>query len=182
MMGPSLRIVQCQEALQRLLGLSDSQIAEILQKKPKRMAIDLETRNETADRFRRLVLNEQQIAKVVAVEKVLDNRDAAAVWIGLGLMRETRWPGNALCVNYPAATYASYPFASSELALTPSQAQRFEQLRQQRDKAAEDLRRQVLTEEQKKRLAAFEADVQIASEAIELGLIATPTKGEILCH
>ncbi len=45
-----------------------------------------------------------------------------------------------------------------------------------------DLALAVLDEAQKAKLAAFETGLQLAREAIELGLIPKPVMGEILCH
>jgi hypothetical protein len=40
----------------------------------------------------------------------------------------------------------------------------------------------ILDDAQKAKLAAFETDLELASQAIELGLIPIPLKGEVLCH
>jgi hypothetical protein len=45
-----------------------------------------------------------------------------------------------------------------------------------------DLALAVLSATQKAKLAAFEIKLQLASEAIELGLIHAPGKGEVLCQ
>jgi len=45
-----------------------------------------------------------------------------------------------------------------------------------------DLILAVLNDAQRTKITAFESDLQLASEAIELGLIPRPLKGEVLCH
>ncbi len=45
-----------------------------------------------------------------------------------------------------------------------------------------DLALAVLDEAQRAKVAAFETALQLASEAIDLGLIPDTTKGEVLCH
>lgn len=45
-----------------------------------------------------------------------------------------------------------------------------------------DLLLAVLDDGQKAKLSAFETALQVASEAIDLGLIPYPLKGEVLCH
>ena len=148
------------EALTRTLGLSDFQLS----------------------RANGIALDDSQRRKLAAIREVLDRRDAAAFSVAFGLIDETRWPGVSLCTYYPVRAYA-YP---REIGLSETQAQRLEQMKEAAQakglKIRHDSALAVLDGAQRANLAAFESALELASEAIELKLIATPEKGEIRCH
>ena len=138
-----------------------------------------------ADSLRDRVLDRSQQAKLAAIENVLNRYHAASEAIVLGLISVRQWPGAPLCY-YPIRTFAS------EFGLSDSQVRRFEQLEQSaRDllvgKQAADARPRrdlavaILDDGQRAKLAEFETALQVLNEAIELGLIPDPPKGELLC-
>jgi hypothetical protein len=107
----------------------------------------------------------------MAIEKVLDRSEAASLAIVQGLISAQQWPGRSLCY-YPIGAYAS------EFHLSDSQVELLERLRQ----AAEigprrDLALAVLDDAQKALFAEFETALELAREAIELGLIPGPAEG-----
>ena len=148
------------DALKQALGLSDAQLSQLQQKRP-------------------TGLDDSQRAKLAEIKKVWDRWDAAALAIEFGLIDEKQWTGGALCDFYPIRSYAY----AKELGLSDAQAQQLEQLRQASgSRPRRDAARAVLDETQRAKLGELENQLQLASEAIDLRLIAAPARGEILCH
>jgi hypothetical protein len=180
-------------ALKSALGLSDTQVSQLQHLPPPatqktapvrpgavaiysprpRMPIQ-SAANEDALR----ILDDSQRDKLAAIDKLLDRWDEAAVTVGLGLIEEKQWPGGVVCVIYPLRAYTSLAYAS-ELGLTPSQVDQFERMQ---SRPPHDLALAVLDDPQRAKIAALEATLQAASEAIELKLIPAPQRGEPLCH
>ena len=127
-------------------------------------------------------LDDSQRRKLAAIREVLDRWDAAGFAVAFGLIDKNRWPGGTLCAFYPVHAYGY----AKELGLSDTQAQRLEQMReaaQAKDvKPRRDLALAVLDDAQRANLAAFESALELASDAVELKLIAAPAKGEPLCH
>jgi hypothetical protein len=152
------------DALKQALGLSDAQVSQLQQRTP-------------------LVLDDAQRAKLPAIQKVWDRWDAVAFAIQLGLIDEKLWPGGS-------ATLCFYPIRASayatELGLSESQLRQLDQLKEAaratHSRPPRDLALAVLDETQRGKVTAFETALQVANEAIELGLIPRPMHGEVLCH
>lgn len=112
------------------------------------------------------VLSEPQCAKLAEIRSVLDRRNDAEAVIGLGLIAEGDWPGTGLCVFDPAGlteTQSREPGEARRAGLRP------------------ELARSILNPLQRAKLAEFERRLQLAREAVQVGLILRPG-GEPLCH
>ena len=152
------------EALNQALGLSDAQMSQLQQRSKGLAATGM--------------LDDSQRAKLAEIRKVLDRWDAAAFAVELGLITNEQWPGGCLC----ASRVRGNPY-STELGITDAQAQQIERILESVN--AKERREPVLAvfdEAQRAKLAAFEAGMQRAREAIQLGLIPRVPKGECLCH
>jgi hypothetical protein len=80
-----------------------------------------------------------------------------------------------------------YPIRQDETKLGLSEAQlaRLERLRlAELQKQSEDVAvtLDVLDDTQKIKLAAFEGDLRLLNEAMDIGLLTRPVKGEVLCN
>ncbi len=151
------------DALKQALGLRDEQLSQLQEKRP-------------------VTLDDSQRAKLVEIRRVFDRWDAAAMTIEFGLIDQEQWPGGTLCDFYPIRAYAF----TAELGLSDGQSRQLEELKETTRAAGakppHGAARTVLDEAQRAKLAAFEGELQLASEAIALGLIPRPARGEILCH
>lgn len=140
------------QALKQFLGLSDADLS--------RLQAGRSLLGGTLTDFQRRQLN--------AAAGVL--REA---WVyqavSLGLIDAHLWPGNILCYD---------EMSSLGLQLSAGQLEKLMRLRNQ----PKALRLAVLTDSQLKRIASFEAQLELVSEAIDLGLIAKPSRAEPLCH
>jgi hypothetical protein len=178
------------EALQQALALSDPQISQLRQQSPAPIPTDRQTTRSASRRAgnfgqftpqqwdssrRDRILDSSQQAKLVTIAKVLDRYELAALAITAGLIDAQEWPGATLCF-YPISVSAA------ALALRDSQVQDLERLRQATPKPPRDEALAVLDDSQRANLAAFQTALQLARQAIELGLLPDPPKGEILCH
>jgi hypothetical protein len=181
-------------ALQRTLGLSDIQLAKLLEPKaapvrtPGTGDIVWSSRPGAAsisaapsgDPVQIALLDDRQRSQLAELRKVLGRYDAAALATGLGLIDRKLWPGD-LCDFYPIGAYS---FAD-ELALTESQRQALTRLKRAAQAAGarppHEQALAILNEAQRTQIEAFERDLRVAGEAIALRLIAAPG-GEILCH
>jgi hypothetical protein len=190
------------DEIKAALGLADSQLAQLQQKPaapvprpapggnsaptpiyppapmgglPGRMMQPAQ--NEAALR----VLDDSQRAKLAEIRKVLDRWDAAAFEVGIGLIADEEWPGGGcLCAFYSQVRAYRY---STELGITDAQAQQLDRITQ--SVKAKDRREPALAvfnDAQRARLRTFEAGIELAREAMELGLIPRMPKGECLCH
>jgi hypothetical protein len=151
------------EALKQALGLSDAQLSQLQQRRP-------------------TALDDSQRTSLAAIRKVLDRWDAADLALGVGLIDEKLWPAGMLC---PFSSVRAYAYAK-ELGLSDAQVAQLDQLgqtaRATHTVPPRDLALAVLDDTQKVKLAEFETALQVANEAIELGLILKRGRPEVLCH
>jgi len=140
---------------------------------------------QARDALRAQMLDGDQREKLALIEKVLERSDMASLGIVLGLIDVHQWPGRALC-------YGTIRSDSSQLDLSDFQVQQFERLQrlaQEHSKPGtpgrppRDVALSVLDDVQKAKLAAFEAALQLASEAIDLRLFPPPpgAGSDVLC-
>jgi hypothetical protein len=176
------------DALKHALTLSDAQLDKLKQNRPTDIARQPE--REEASRLQREQLTDAQKTKLTAIAKVTERTKAAASAIDLGLLSEEQWPTNLVCAHFGVDADPAKAFGA-EFGLTSKQ---IEQLSQLWDDAQHPLHGAepgppsyeaavaVLDAAQKAKLTAFENEIQIANEAIELGLLAVLKVGEPLCH
>ncbi len=129
------------------------------------------------------VLTDTQRDRLSTAASVLEMQSGAMQLVSIGAITCGQWPGTCACF---------YPIRQDQTKLGLSEAQmaRFEQLRvvYRWPKQSEDLIAShalvldVLNEEQQTKLAAFEADLRLVNEAMDIGLLARPGKGEPLCN
>jgi hypothetical protein len=103
--------------------------------------------------------------------------------VSVGAISCSQWPGMCACF---------YPIRQDETKLGLSEAQlaQLEQLRtayrwpKQSEEFATShaLVLDVLSDEQRAKLTAFEADLRLVNEAMDIGLLTRPSKGEPLCN
>jgi hypothetical protein len=185
------------DALKQALGLSDAQVSQLQQARPAAVTRPAPagspvaiypagrfsgTPRPAANEDALRVLDDSQRGKLAAIKNILDRWDAGALTTAFGLIDEKQWPGGTLCDFYPIRTYAY----AKELNLSDSQERQLEELRETARAAGakppHDAAQAVLDEAQRAKLASFEGELQLAGEAIELGLIPRPLRGEVLCH
>ena len=180
-------LAQKYDALTQALGLSDEQMARIeaTSNFPSRgvgggRLYDPGTRRPPliGEPAKVSVLDELQRATLGEIKIVLDRWSDATAAVGLGLIAGTDWPGTGLCVFDPVGSYASYSFAR-QLDLTETQIRELREIR--RAGPRPELARSILNPVQRAKLAEFERSLQLAREAIDLGLIFRPG-GEGLCY
>ncbi len=181
------------DAIKSALGLTDSQLAQLQQKPAAPVARPAPAGNPTptplypaggfSGRMRQAqneaalrLLDDSQRARLAEIGKILNRGDEAAFAIGLGLITDAQWPGGCLCA------VRGYRDAA-DLGITDAQAQLLDRIMQSVN--AKDRREPALAvfdETQRAKLAEFETAIQLAREAIALGLIPRVPKGECLCH
>jgi hypothetical protein len=147
-------------ALQQAIGISDLQLRQLEQACPTTPIAGYPRVPECTLRF----LNPAQRAKVSDIAQMANRRDAATEAVSLGLMRSEEWPFVHLCPHPIRAQ-------GSVFGLTEDQIFR---LWQEADMAK---RRAMLDDSQKKQLAALQSDLQVATEALRVGLISCPMCG-----
>jgi hypothetical protein len=113
------------------------------------------------------VLDDAQRAKLAEIEKAYDDLHLRAGAIVMGLIDKAKWGGSFLCYD-PVFTYRA------ELGLTDEQVQGITFNPSQAGA--------VLTDAQKAKVAAFEANLELGCEAIEVHVMTQPMWGEVLCH
>ena len=180
-------------ALKQALGLSDVQLAKLRQPKapPVRPATGgiafsytggarIATLERNGDPVQIAILDDAQRARLAEIDQVTARQDAAELATRFGLIPAGLWPGE-MC-GYPIGVYS---FAA-ELGLSEAQRQALTRLQWEAQEAGARPRREqalaVLDEGQRAKIAAFEAAVRLAREAVALGLIAPWGRGEAMCH
>lgn len=170
------------DALKQALSLSDSQLMQFQQRSPAPNPMNhsdagMAARAEWDSLLDRL-LDDSKRTKLQVIGKVFDRYAIASQTISLGLIKAEQWHGQTLCLQdyYPA----------SELGLGESQVWQLKQLqytaRETKTAPQRGLALALLNKSQKAILAEFETALQLASDAIECGLIPEPPKSEVLCH
>jgi hypothetical protein len=134
------------------------------------------------------ILDGSQSTKLAAIAKTMEREDEARFAIGFGLIREQQWPITASC---PYRTGVQIPLPkASDFAPTPAQLEQIQrawwsqtqiQRVQAQQKPPRDFTLGFLNPDQKAKLAAFENDMQLAREALGLGLIPQQLIGIALC-
>ena len=178
------------QAVKQALALSDAQITQIQQVRPHWP--------DEAVRLRAAILDDAQRAKLASIRKVLYG-DTAHLAARLGLINRQDWEqrfgqtclfGEIRQYIYYTKRYSAKPL---ELYLSPAQAERFERIQREREALLNagstkdthaplprDVVMSILDSIQKAKLAEFESELQVAAEAVQLGLI--ESAGEVLCH
>ena len=174
--------------LKRALGLSEPQIVELQQR-----LIVIATAPTSADRISAerpiagaaartegpgmtldVILDGSQRTKLKTITEVFNRWRMADLAITAGLISARQWPGSTLCLLPISST-------ATELALTDSQVSQLEELRRGGDVTRRGLAMALLSDSQKAQIWNLEDEMELASEAIKMGLIPRPPKGEPLC-
>jgi hypothetical protein len=154
------------QAVKQALDLSDEQMARI-------------------QTHRDPTLSDAQRARLVSIQKILGG-DAAKPEARLELINQKDWERRfgGTCLFAMSRRYIDY--TTGDVPLSRAQAEQFsaikfdawQEIRAKRKQR--DVVMSILDATQKAKLAEFESELQIAAEAMELGLI--ERGGEILCH
>jgi hypothetical protein len=145
----------------RALTLTDAQIAQLQQNSP------APAKPTPPPPLRDATLDAAQRARLAEIDKEYNDLHMRAGAIVMGLLDKSKWGGGFLCY-YPVFVYAK------AFDLTDAQVQELS--------FGGRPATVVLNDAQKAKVAAFEADLELGREAVELHLIATPNWGEVLCH
>jgi hypothetical protein len=168
--------------LKAALGLSDSHMQRVAQM---RQAAAAGAGPRSLPNIAAAVLTPEQWTRLAHYAEILTHQNGAMQLVSVGAITCDQWPGICACM---------YPIRRDEtgLGLSEDQVHRFEELRIIPYKSAADpsekvARRQrvlaVLDAFQQAKLAAFEADLRVAQEAIDAGLLPNAGKGgEVLCN
>lgn len=122
----------------------------------------------------RSLLNEEQRARVGEIASVLNQQDAAMQAVGLGILTCAQWAPTCGCYWYPIHE------DKMNLGLREAQLRELERVR--REHGSRDAVLAVLDPEQRAKVEAFVHEVMLANEAIEIGVIPRPERGEVLCN
>jgi hypothetical protein len=125
------------------------------------------------------ILTQDQRNKLAAAASILQFQNGAMQLVSVGAIGRGQWPGTCACFYPIRRDYTNF-------GLTDAQLARFEQLRiaYHRPAKSEDLAASyalvldVLNEQQRIKLIAFEANLRLVNEAIDIGLLNRPPKGD----
>ena len=144
------------------LGLSGPQISQ-LSARPLRTAA-----------FQLSLLNDEQRIRVREIASILNRQEAAMQAVGLGILTCDQWAPTCACYWYP--------IHEDKIGIGLREAQMFELERARREHASRDAVLAMLDPEQRAKVEHFVREVLLSNEAIDLGLIPRPSRGEVLCH
>ncbi len=171
------------EDLRLALTLTESQMARLEELAPAAAARARIPFQEAA-RLRYEVMDDAQRNKLAGIRTLVFNPgDVARLAARLGLVNLKDWErrfGGTYLFN-SVRPYFEYT-ETTDVPLSRTQAERLEKLQQAdpRTLLSRTVVMEILDSKQIARLAAFDEELQVASEAIELGLFAPA--GEVLCH
>jgi hypothetical protein len=125
------------------------------------------------------------MARLTEIASVLDRSGTAALAVALGFIRLDEWPEpDSLCI-YPLGSYASSPNLA-DFGMTRSHIEQLARAMRAAKKSEfgrppRDLALSILDDSQKAKVAAFEKELELASEALGRGTLRYRYISQVSC-